>query len=212
MQYDKNSRSCWQLLIDRSFIMKTCPLMHHVLCRDFWRNIKSPRWLSPLPLSSDLVPCGFWLFPKLKSPLKGKRFQTTDKIRENITGQLMVIGRTVWGPKVPTLKGTEVSLSYVHCFLYLVPSSINVSIFHSLWLGTFWTAINDSTVLIGLPLIPTIMDVKRLKCRFSDFNSITFLPFTTFVTLYDWKLGPPILFISVIKVYRYMCVYTHSIL
>ena len=24
----------------------------------------------------DLVPCNFWLFPKLKSPLKGKRFQT----------------------------------------------------------------------------------------------------------------------------------------
>ena len=29
--------------------------------------------------------------------------------------------------KVPTLKGTEVSLSYVQCFLYLVSSSINVS-------------------------------------------------------------------------------------
>ena len=28
--------------------------------------------------------------------------------------------------KVPTLKGTEVPLSYVQCFLYLVSSSINV--------------------------------------------------------------------------------------
>ena len=27
--------------------------------------------------------------------------------------------RTVRGPKVPTLKGTKVSLSYVQCFLYL---------------------------------------------------------------------------------------------
>ena len=26
------------------------------------------------PYSPDLVPCDFWLFPKLKSPLKGKRF------------------------------------------------------------------------------------------------------------------------------------------
>ena len=25
-------------------------------------------------LSPDLVPCDFWLFPKLKSPLNGKRF------------------------------------------------------------------------------------------------------------------------------------------
>ena len=39
-----------------------------------------------------------------------------------------VDGRTVWGPKVPTLKGTEVSLSYVQCFLYLVSSSIKGSI------------------------------------------------------------------------------------
>ena len=39
---------------------------------------------------------------------------------------------------MPTLKGTEVSLSYVQCFLYLV-SSINVSIFHITWLDTFWT-------------------------------------------------------------------------
>ena len=38
-------------------------------------------------------------------------------------------GRTVWGPKVPTLKGTETSLSYVQCFLYLISSSVNVSVF-----------------------------------------------------------------------------------
>ena len=80
--------------------------------------------------SPDLLPCNFWLFPKLKSPLKGKTFQTIDEIQENMAGQLMVIGRTVWGPEMPTLKKTEVSLSFVQCFLYLVSSSINVSIFH----------------------------------------------------------------------------------
>ena len=86
------------------------------------------------PYSPDLVPCNFWLFSKLKSPLKGKRFQTIDEIQENMMGQLMETGGTVWGPKVPTLKGTEVSLSYVQCFLYLVSmysvSSVNISIFH----------------------------------------------------------------------------------
>ena len=63
-----------------------------------------------------------WLltFPKLKSPLKGKRFQTVNEIQENTMGQLMAIRRTVWGPKVPPLKGTETSLSYVQCFLYLL--------------------------------------------------------------------------------------------
>ena len=54
-----------------------------------------------------------WLFPKLKSILKGKRFQTTDKIQENI-------GQTVWGSKVSTLKGTEASLSYVQCFFCIL--------------------------------------------------------------------------------------------
>ena len=124
-------------LVIGSFIT-TRLLTHHVSCRGFWRNIKSPRWLSP-PTSTDLVPYNLCLFPKLKSPLKGKRFQTIDEIQENIMGQLMVIGRTVWSPKVPNLKETEVSLSYVQCLLYLVSSSVNVSVFHITGLDTFWT-------------------------------------------------------------------------
>ena len=40
---------------------------------------------------------------------------------------------------MPTLKGTEVSLSYAQSFVYLVSSSINVSIFHITWSDTFWT-------------------------------------------------------------------------
>ena len=48
---------------------------------------KSPRLHSP----PALVPCNLWLFPKLKTPLKGTRFQTVDKIQENMMGQLEVI-------------------------------------------------------------------------------------------------------------------------
>ena len=95
--------------------------------------------VTQLPYSPDLAPYNFRLFPKLKSSLKGNRFWTTDEIQENTMGQLMAFGRTVWGPMVPTWKETEASLSYVQCFLYLVYSSINVSIFHSTWLDTFWT-------------------------------------------------------------------------
>ena len=40
---------------------------------------------------------------------------------------------------MPILKETEMSLSYIQCFLYLVSSSINVSIFHIMWVDTFWT-------------------------------------------------------------------------
>ena len=68
------------------------------------------------PYSPDSAPCGFRLFPKLKFPLKGKRFQTIDEIQENATGQLMGFGRTMRGPKVPAFKGTEASLSCVQCF------------------------------------------------------------------------------------------------
>ena len=75
--------------------------------------------VTQLPYSQDLVPCDLWLFPKLKSPLERKGFETFSEIQENTTGNLMAIERTVWGPEVPTLKGTEVSLSYVQCFLYL---------------------------------------------------------------------------------------------
>ena len=101
----------------------------------FWWNIKLLRWLTPLQPRFGAL----WLlaFPKLKSPLKRKRFKTVNEIQENTTGQLMAIGWTVWGPKVPTLKGTEASLSFVWCFLCLVSSSINVSILHITWLDTF---------------------------------------------------------------------------
>ena len=52
-------------------------------------------------------------------------------------------GRTVWGPKVPTLKGTEGSVSYVQCFLYLVSSSINVSTF----IGHGWILSGHTSLL-----------------------------------------------------------------
>ena len=34
------------------------------------------------PYNPNLAPCNFWLFPKLKSPLKGKRFQAVDETRK----------------------------------------------------------------------------------------------------------------------------------
>ena len=42
--------------------------------------------VTQLPYNPYLAPCNFWLFPKLKSPFKGKRFQTINEIQENIMG------------------------------------------------------------------------------------------------------------------------------
>ena len=133
---DSKSRSHGQL-VTGSFITTTRLLMHHFSC-SFSATHQITQVIQS-PYSPDLAPCDFWLFPKLKSPLKGKRFQTIHKIQDNIIGQLMATGRTVCGRKVPTLKGTEASLSYVQCFWYLVPFSTNVSILHITWLVTFWT-------------------------------------------------------------------------
>ena len=122
MKYNENSHSCGQLVIG-SFII-TCThsyIMSHA--EFFGKTSNHPN--DSAPYDPDLAPWYFWLFPKLKSPLKGKKFQTIDEIQENMMRQLMATGRTVWGPKVPTVKGTEASLSYVQCFLYLVSSLIN---------------------------------------------------------------------------------------
>ena len=91
------------------------------------------------PYSPDLVPCDSWLFPRLKSPLKGKRFQSMRFRKIQWGSWQMEIGRTVWGPKMPTLNGTKILLSSLQRFLYLISSSINVSTFHNTWMDTFWT-------------------------------------------------------------------------
>ena len=88
MQYNENGHSYGQLVIG-SFITATCLLMHHISCRVFWWNIKSPRWLSPTiaqiwhPVTSG--------FSQNSNHLWKERYQTVDEIQENTMGQLMVI-------------------------------------------------------------------------------------------------------------------------
>jgi len=38
-----------------------------------------------------MAPCDFWLFPKLKIPLKGKRFESREDIMQNATDLLKKI-------------------------------------------------------------------------------------------------------------------------
>ena len=37
------------------------------------------------PYSSDLVPCDFWLFPKLKEKLRCCRYETIEAMKEAVT-------------------------------------------------------------------------------------------------------------------------------
>jgi transposase len=43
------------------------------------------------PYSPDLAPADFFLFPKLKTTLKGRRFQAIEEIQENATRELCAI-------------------------------------------------------------------------------------------------------------------------
>ena len=154
----KNSHSYGQLVIG-SLITTMHPLMCHVSCKVFWQNIKSPRW-QPL-YSSDLAAGDLWFFPKLKLPLKGKRFQTIDEFRKILWSSWWqfnkgfcrvfwtvkeILGELCGVPKLPTLKRTEAPLSYVQIFLYLVSSSINVSYYMA---GYFL----EFLIIIGLPIM-----------------------------------------------------------
>ena len=125
--------NCWF----GSFIRTMHLLMHHFPCRDFWQNIKSPRWLSPLQPRFGAL----WLlaFPKTKITFereeisdhqwdKGKYDRTADDEWENCVRSQGVYIEGDWGIIV---------LSKM--FLVLVSTSINTSVFHITWLDTFWT-------------------------------------------------------------------------
>jgi hypothetical protein len=52
--------------------------------------------LTPQPsYSPDLAPCDFWLFPKLKTGLRGRRFATADDIKENAEAGPRAIKKTI---------------------------------------------------------------------------------------------------------------------
>lgn len=48
------------------------------------------------PYSPDMAPCDFWLFSKLKMPLKGRRFESREDIMSNTTAELMSIPKEAY--------------------------------------------------------------------------------------------------------------------
>jgi hypothetical protein len=53
------------------------------------------------PYSPDMAPCDFWLFPKLKRPLKGSRFDSHEGIMRNATKELRSLPEML-----PAVEGT----------------------------------------------------------------------------------------------------------
>jgi transposase len=56
------------------------------------------------PYSPDLAPADFLLFPKLKSTLKGRRFESTEAIKTNSLAHLRCIPKTAFQECFRTLK------------------------------------------------------------------------------------------------------------
>ena len=105
----------WQLPHNNVRMHESC-LMQSFLAKHQITLVTQP------PYSTDLMPCNFWLFPKLKSPLKEQGFQSVDEIQENTMRPLMATGGTVCSPKLPTLKGLRCHcpMYSVSCILYLL--------------------------------------------------------------------------------------------
>ena len=78
--------------------------------------------VTQLHYSSDLTPWNFWIFPKLKLPWKGKRFQTVNEIQENMAGQLTVTGELWEVPGCLLWRGLRhhCPVYNVSCVLYLL--------------------------------------------------------------------------------------------
>ena len=92
------------------------------------------------PYSPDLAPCNFWLFPKLKSSLK-KREEISDHWQDS--GKYDRAAHSNWrdcvGSQGNYFEGDRGVIVLCTMFLVSVSSSINISIFHSTCLDTFWT-------------------------------------------------------------------------
>jgi transposase len=56
------------------------------------------------PYSPDLAPAYFFLFPKLKSTLKGRRFESTEAIKTNSLAHLRSIPKAAFQECFGTLK------------------------------------------------------------------------------------------------------------
>ena len=65
------------------------------LVQQFLAKHKIVQFRQPL-YSPDIAPCDFWMFPKLKMALKGKRFDDIETIQSNGTRELKAIPKSAF--------------------------------------------------------------------------------------------------------------------
>ena len=94
-------------------------------------------------------------------------------------------------------------MSYVQCFLYFVSSSINVSIFHNTWLGTFWTNLIDLFVFVILWIIE-LLNFGRLMLNIRPRNVLAIICSNNFSVLFCFIL-PLVGFLLPVCLYTLYC-------
>ena len=143
--------------------MTTRPLMHHVSCRSFWQNIKSPRCFRQFGAPRLLA------FSKTKITFEGEEISDHQWDSGKYEGQLMLNWENCVRSQGAYFEGDWGII--VLCTIFLV-SSINVSVFHITWLDTIWTYLVLSYVTITMILrglfIKSIWQMKEL--RFTETN------------------------------------------
>ena len=88
--------------IDGCSNMTTRPHILRSLTVTSWTNATTV--LPQPPYSPDLAPADFFLFPKLKSTLKGRRFESIEAIKTNSLAHLRSIPKTAFQECFRTLK------------------------------------------------------------------------------------------------------------
>ena len=83
-----NTQNCGKTNIGFCIIISH-QLTHRCLCVSFWPKTK-PQLLN----SPDLEPDDFFPLPKLKIPMKGKRFVTIEEIKDKTKQELLAIPKT----------------------------------------------------------------------------------------------------------------------
>ena len=81
-----------ELWKNKSWILHhdNAPAHSSLLVRNFLAKHKTVIMPQP-PYSPDMAPCDFFLFPKLKMPMKGKRFDTIDELKKKSVEELKAI-------------------------------------------------------------------------------------------------------------------------
>nr|XP_042900069.1 histone-lysine N-methyltransferase SETMAR-like [Parasteatoda tepidariorum] len=78
-QFGAKDQTCERRTTGTCIMQHSSQLTHTFLTKHGITTIRQPTY------SSDLAPSYFWLFPKLKTSLKGSRFESKEEIMRNAT-------------------------------------------------------------------------------------------------------------------------------